>query len=431
MKALVAVTKDLPMGTNLGLLHTLWALVSGALLPERGALIPALQRIGLEEEAVRRAWRAFRGGQWQIGEVLKSWQSYVEGMDEWHVHRHEGYRALAVDITAFFRPALKNCPSKHYHPQAQRALPAVMMGIVGEVGEMSGQRLACPRRIERVHPKDPSETRLWADLLRQVGRELAKDEVAVLDAGVKISDLQAAGITRYVVRLAKNFTAQRNQVASYQGTGRPPVYGETVRPLPRTRKDKLIAATPPDRVDTWQFEGRAIRAEIWNNLILPDALPGPDTPSFQVVAIHDPDFDQPWLLATPLPLPAATVCSIYRDRWPIEQIPLAAKQMLGAHRQFVHAPESIQRLPELALLAGSILSFLAASAPAAPTGFWDKCPKPTPGRFRRALMGCPFPDSCLLPMQLRKKQSVTAHLPKGILAHRRQPALLLLQVSGN
>jgi len=31
--------------------------------------------------------------------------------------------------------------------------------------------------------------------------------------------------------------------------------------------------------------------------------------------------------------------------------------------QFVHAEESIQRLPELALLAGSILSFLAGTAP--------------------------------------------------------------------
>jgi len=421
----VAVTKGLPVGTNLGLLQTLWALVSGALLPERGAIIPALQRIGLEAGGVRRAWSAFRGGQWQIGELLRSWQRYVEGMEGWAVHRHEGYRALAVDITAFFRPALKNCPSKHYHPQAQRALPAIIMGLVGEVGEIGGQRLACPRWIERVHPKDPSEVRLWADLLSQVRRELKEDEVIVLDAGVKISDLQEARIERYVVRLAKNFTAQRNQVAPYQGTGRPPTHGATIRPLARTYNGKLIAATPPDAVDTWQFKGRSIRAEIWNDLILPDVLPGPTTPSFRVIAIYDPDFDQPWLLATPMPLQPSTVCAIYCDRWPVEQIPLAAKQMLGAHRQFVHAQESIHRLPELALLAGSILSFLAATAPATPTGFWDKHPKPTPGRFRRALMGHPFPDSCLLPKQLRKKQSVTAHLPKGIHAHRRQPALFL------
>jgi hypothetical protein len=111
---------------------------------------------------------------------------------------------------------------------------------------------------------------------------------------------------------------------------------------------------------------------------------------------------------------------MYQDRWPVEQIPLSAKQMVGAHRQFVHADESIQRLPELALLAGSILSYLAATAPLAPTGFWDRQPRRTPGRFRRMLMGKPFPQSYPLPSQLRKKASVTGHLPKGILAHRRK-----------
>jgi hypothetical protein len=125
-------------------------------------------------------------------------------------------------------------------------------------------------------------------------------------------------------------------------------------------------------------------------------------------------------LATRLKLKAVTVKAMYQDRWPVEQIPLAAKQMVGAHRQFVHAEESIQRLPELALFAGSILSFLAATAPAAPTGFWDRQPRRTPGRFRRMLMGKPFPQSYPLPGQLRKKKSVTEHLPKGILAPRRK-----------
>jgi len=92
--------------------------------------------------------------------------------------------------------------------------------------------------------------------------------------------------------------------------------------------------------------------------------------------------------------------------------------MVGAHRQFVHADESIQRLPELAILAGSILSILAATMPLQPTGFWDTRPKRTPGRFRRLLQGNPFPQSYPLPEQFRKKQAFTAHLPKGILALR-------------
>jgi len=60
---------------------------------------------------------------------------------------------------------------------------------------------------------------------------------------------------------------------------------------------------------------------------------------------------------------------LYRDRWAVEQLPLAAKQMLGAARAFVHAPKTCQRLPELALLAGAILSYGAATSPAIPTGF--------------------------------------------------------------
>jgi hypothetical protein len=102
-------------------------------------------------------------------------------------------------------------------------------------------------------------------------------------------------------------------------------------------------------------------------------------------------------------LQAASVRAIYRDRWPVEQIPLSAKQMVGAHRQFVHADESVQRLPELALLAGSILSYLSATVPATPTGFWDRKPKRTPGRLRRTLMGKPFPKDHPLSVQLRKK----------------------------
>jgi len=421
---LVEVTKDLPVGTNLGVLHLLWMLVSGGLLPERGALFEALQGIGLNEEAVRRAWRAFREGQWQIGDLLGVWRQWIEQQENWVVQRYEGYRAVAVDITAFFRPTLKACPSQHYHPQAQRALPAVILGIVGETGEVNGQRLVRPRRFERVHPKDPTEKRLWRNLLRRVKRETAPDEVVVVDAGVKMSDLDEATIDRYVVRLAKNFTARRSQVAAYQGRGRPPVYGDLVRPLPRCYKGKTIAASSPDRCETWEVEGRLLRAEIWENLLLPDALPG-SARSFRVYAIYDPGFDQPWLLATPLSLQAPSVHALYHDRWPIEQLPLAAKQMIGAHRQFVHAPESIQCLPELTLLAGSILSFLAATTPPIPTGIWDTQPKPTPGRFRRALSGQPFPELYPLPVQLRKKNSVTAHLPKGILAHRRQPALMV------
>jgi hypothetical protein len=94
--------------------------------------------------------------------------------------------------------------------------------------------------------------------------------------------------------------------------------------------------------------------------------------------------------------------------------------MLGAARQFVFALESRQRLPELALVAGAILMYVAATQPALPTGFWDRAPKPTSGRLRRPLAAADCADFEGLPAQLRKKHSPTAHLPKGILGHRRQ-----------
>jgi hypothetical protein len=390
------------------------------LLPQRGAIFPALQSIGLSEQATRRAWAAFRRGVWQTAVILRVWQEQIEGLPGWQVHRHEGFRAITVDVTAFWRPALQNCPSKHYHPVANRALPAVIFGVIGEVGEIGGQRLACPLAFERVPPKDPSESRLWQDLLRWAQRHLADEDIAVMDAGVKLADVQAAGLEHYLLRLANNFTARRNRPLPYGGKGRKPVYGEKIRPLERSYKGKTIAASAPDQVETWVEDGVELQAAIWDELILPGIIPGPQAKTFRVYAIYDPDYTAPWLLATPLDLKAATVRAIYRDRWPVEQIPLSAKQMVGAYRQFVHADESIQRLPELALLAGSILSFLATTAPLAPTGFWDRQPKRTPGRFRRMLMGKPFPQSYPLPGQFRKKASATGHLPKGSLAPRRK-----------
>lgn len=282
---------------------------------------------------------------------------------------------------------------------------------------MNGQRMALPRMFERVHPKDPSEAPLWVQLLKKVKKGLQEDEIAVMDAGVKISDLQEAGLERYVLRLAVNFTARRNVLPAHE-RGRKSKYGAIVRPLPRTYKDKTLAATPPDETYTWMDNGREMQAEIWRGLVLKQMTPDQANPTFDVYALYDPNFSQPWLLATPLKLKPESVRAIYTDRWLVEQIPLAAKQMVGAHRQFVSNPESIQRLPELALLAGSLLTFLAATTPAVPTGFWDRHPKRTPGRFRRTLIGRPFPNDAPLPEQIRKKNSQTAHLPMGILARR-------------
>jgi len=420
MAALCAVTQSLPVGTNLALLHFLWMLLSGQLLPSRGALFPGLKAIGLSSAAIRRAWAAFRYGAWRIALLLTLWQQYVTEQPHWHALQYEGYVPIAVDITPYWRPALTGCASKHYHPQAGKALQAVEFGLIGRVGQVNGQRVTLLNDVLRGDLTDASSASLAARMLKRVAATLAADDMAVLDAGFKVKAVQAAGISRFVVRGAKNFAARRNRLPPYKGRGRKPEYGVLVRPLARKRKGRTIAATPPDRVETWQADGRTLRAEHWYDLVTTDTKVNPDNAVFHVAVVYDPRFKGPWVLISPLKLSGHTLWRLYQARWPIEQVPLVAKQTLGGARQFVYAPESCRRLPELTLLASTMLTYLAATLPATPTGFWDRKPKPTAGRLRRVLAATPFPDTYPLPGRLRKKASVTSHLPKGILGHRRQ-----------
>ena len=195
----------------------MWMLVRGTLLSTRGAIIPGLESIGLSKEAVRRAWTAFKNGVWSITFLLHIWQKHVECLPEWQVHEYEGYQALGVDITAFWKPTLKNCSSKHYYPPAGKALLAVTMGIIGLTGEIHGQRLSLPRDFLRVNSQDPSESAFKAMLVKQVIKKLGKNEISVYDAGFKIKMLIKLGVERFLVRLPKNFTARRNYLPEYTG----------------------------------------------------------------------------------------------------------------------------------------------------------------------------------------------------------------------
>jgi len=395
-------------------------LLSGRLHDSRGAIFPALQSMGLTPAEVRRSWAGFRYGRWTIASLLSVWLDHVAEQQQWQVHRFAGYRVKAVDITAFWRSTLEGLQSKHYDAEAGKALPAIPLGLIGRVGSVGEQRFVMLTDIVRADLQDPGEKQFVTTLLEQVAKGLEEDEIAVFDAGFRLHQLFDAKIQRFVVRLAKNFTARRNYVTP-NPLGRPTEYGELVRPLARTYEDKTIVATPPDRVETWFSQGLQYRAEYWDELVLPECKANPANSIFSVVAIYAPHFEEPWLLACPLKLTGQTLAHFYHDRWPVEQLPLAAKHMVGADRQFVFAPESCQRLPELSLLAGSILTYLAATLPPVPTGFWDRNPKRTPGRLRRLLVHAHFPNlPNPLPGQIRKKASVFGHLPKGTQAHRRQ-----------
>jgi len=313
---------------------------------------------------------------------------------------------------------------KHYQSGADKALPVIVLAVVAAVGSVGSLRLPLLRLLLRADPATGSEAELQRRAVRQAGAALHPDEVLVVDAGFGIAELLTSEVPRFVARVARNFTARRNSLPPYKGRGRCPLYGERVRPLPRKRQGKSLAATPPDATTQWVVAGRVVCAQVWDNLVLANAKPG--ATALRCVVIHDPRYREPWVVVTNLAVSAYALWRLYRDRWPIEQLPLAAKQMLGAHRAFVFGGESRYRLPELALLAGNILAYVAATAAAVATGFWDRHCRPTCGRLRRVLLQVHFAEVPVPEGSLRKKASVTVHLPKGVQGHRRRKETLTL-----
>lgn len=370
------VVQAVPMGTNLALLQLMWTILNGSFLPSRGAIFPALKANGFMPEESRRIWSAFRHGVWRINECIDQWRSYVLAAGQWQSHNYAGYHPVAVDWTAFWRFKLQGWPGKMYNALVGRAMRSVGFGLVCQVGQVDGQRIPLLRQLIRPSQKDKSEATLKADTLRWVKHHLDESEVAVIDAGVEISDMQRIEMSQYVIRMAPNCTGRRDYLPAYKGRGCRPKWGEKVRPLPRTHLQNVIEATPPDRCETIHFDGRDIEAQGWFDLILPTYKPGEAPATFTIWVFFDPWYEKPLVLGTNLtqtqPL---TIFCLYLDRWSVEQIPLVAKQMLGLQRQFVFAPESCCRLPELALLLANILTYLAAILPPLPTGFWDKRPK--------------------------------------------------------
>jgi hypothetical protein len=307
---LCRVVITLPVGTNLGMLHLLWMLVSGQLLASRGAVLPALSACGLRAPAVRRAWAALGQGDWTSATLLARWATVVHAEGHWQPHTHGGYQPVAVDVTAFFRPRLRGCPTTPYQALAGKELPAIPVGLIARVGQVGTQRLALPLAFVRAAADEPSTSAHQRALVRAAVAHCADDDVLLFDAGFGMALLQEEGATRFVVRCAKNSTFRRATPPPYRGRGRIPTRGLVVRPLPRPFKGRTVAATPPDRTTTWEVAGVVLRADLWDDLVLPDASAG--SPTITVVAVHDPRYRDPLLLATPLPLGAPVLRALPR-----------------------------------------------------------------------------------------------------------------------
>jgi hypothetical protein len=96
-----------------------------------------------------------------------------------------------------------------------------------------------------------------------------------------------------------------------------------------------------------------------------------------------------------------------------------------------YSPTSGKALPAISLgvavrvgtvvgQAGAVLMYEAASQLAIAVGFWDRRPQGRIGQLRRELARTHFTEWVTTRGEIRKKASPTAHLPKGVQAHRRQ-----------
>jgi hypothetical protein len=395
VQLLAHLVKLVPIGTNRALLQLMWTMVSGAFLHSRGAVHSALQDAGFGPDETRRSWQALRYGVWSNEELLRRWRDWVASETDWQPHQYEGWQPLAIDLTAFWRPRLQGWAGRYFHQLAQRLLPAVAFAVVVQVGHSAGQRVPLLRKVLRGSANADTTAELAERLLTWVSRHLAPAEVAVCDAGFKLQQLQVAGVPRFVLRLARNCTVRRNVLPPGYHRGRPREYGTLLRPLARRYRQRTLPASAPDVSGAFTLWDETAATEItvefqgWHNVVRADQRVATTNETVTVWVFFDPRFRDPLVLATNLVATAATSYHLYRDRWPVEQVPLVAKQMLGLQRQFVFAPTSVWRLPELSLLLGNVLTIMATLLPALPSGYWDRHPKKRPagsgGRWRRRL----------------------------------------------
>jgi hypothetical protein len=333
-----------------------------------------------------------------------------------------------VDFTAYRRPTVKKLKTKAYVSDVNRAVSAVPIGMIASVGEVNGQRVALLKNAVLTNLNVNDGPAHKKQLYKQVATELDKDELAVFDAGFKLAEAVQANIRRCLIRLAKNCTFGKTAGRIPERTsekGRPPTRykAEVVRPLARKHGNKTLPATKADEICTMTDEnGREIEVHIWYKLYFLERHLSDVTNMrrkhelrhmpLKVMAIYDPDYNEPLLVGTPLlSLEPEAAYKIYVTRWPVEGVPQTGKYILsgGTGTHYVHHPTAMQRLPVLSLIFGSLLKYVAATLPPFRTGFWDRVLKPTYGRLLRHLKKVGIP----LSGQLFKKGSVTAHLPVG------------------
>ena len=430
--------QTLPIGTNLGIVYLLWTIITGKLLNSRGSLFPALLEAGFTDRQARQSEASLREGKFEIDRIIQEHNKIIKLHKKVEKITINEHTPLLLDWVGFYRPNLKGCVTKHFQSTAGKALPAIELGMIARPYQVEYDFLNKGVETKKIR-KFPVLIGLvrggkTVELLQAGSKKMRASDVLIVDRQVKVTHLHQAGVKRFVVRGAIDMTALTEQNAPYCGHGPHSKKGSIVRPLARQYKDNVIEATKADSEETFRFQGRILKVQYFRNLVVKDC-----PLVFHVVVVYDPKYKKPWVLITDLSDPGEVIFHLYRSRWKVEQIPQTGKQLLGGHRSFVHSDEIRYRLPELILFAASLSLYLSAITPAVSSGFWDKNPDRTAGRFCRGLLGGTFPTLSqeiladlpektttplgtlmAFPVRVRNKLSVFAHLPVGVAAHRRQ-----------
>lgn len=428
--AVLWVVDKLGVGTNLCIHDGLMTLMRGELLESRGALIPALDGVGLNKEECLRVRGGIQKGSWSVGGLLKGLWEWIRNEGKWEALKVGGYTVKAVDTLGIYRPRLEGCKTKHYSSVADKALPAINFGVISAIGKVGEQKVSLPEVVVRGDEGARSEEELMQKVCERAKGLAYSSDVYTADRRFGVMVMIESGMQQVVVRRTSNFTVRRKLPANpvpqdrkpgRPKPGRPRKQGEVIRPLERKYKGKVIAPSKPDEVQTWvDQKGHTLVAHIWHDVVLTQQQGWSEErkalnlkQSWTIATVKHPDYPTPMVILYNLPLSAQQAYAVMDGRWGAEHLPLVSKQILGAHRSFVFEPEMCFRLPELSFVAAAILMVVAASCEPMPTGWWDTRPKPTAGRLRRQLRKVGHLRVLDTPPKLRKKNSYTAHLPPG------------------
>ncbi|MBV7333847.1 hypothetical protein KFU94_37570 [Chloroflexi bacterium TSY] len=121
---------------------------------------------------------------------------------------------------------------------------------------------------------------------------------------------------------AINCTVRRNEFPKRKEKGRPPEYGDIVRPLSRSYKGKRLEATTPDSSGRFLYSGRLICYQAWHNLVPRTTKVDTANRTYSIYVIQDPAYNTPLVLATVMTLQPETIYLVYLERWPVEPPPL-------------------------------------------------------------------------------------------------------------